>query len=165
MTRNAADLAATVAELEEVARLLGELGVTDQGPRSLGGLIGRATKALKDTIPQEWVIGWVGRYPNGDKYEGLIQDDLEQAEDNVRMWNEMDRYDDDVDPEDRVTYAVERRRPEIPAGPWEPYPVCGTDVPGTVPSWAGEDQIDPCRCIRPQGHAGQHQCSHYKEKK
>jgi hypothetical protein len=37
---------------------------------------------------------------------------------------------------------------------------CREDVPGTVPSWAGEDQIDPCTCALPIGHDGVHKCSH-----
>lgn len=37
---------------------------------------------------------------------------------------------------------------------------CGKGVPGTVPSWAGEDQIDPCGCVRPSGHEGSHACAH-----
>lgn len=37
---------------------------------------------------------------------------------------------------------------------------CGKGVPGTVPSWAGEDQIDPCDCVRPAGHEGPHACAH-----
>lgn len=41
-----------------------------------------------------------------------------------------------------------------------PRSVCGERIPGTVPSWAGEDQIDPCRCILPRGHDGPCQCEH-----
>lgn len=37
---------------------------------------------------------------------------------------------------------------------------CGDRVPGTVPSWAGEDQISPCRCVRPAGHGGSCECAH-----
>lgn len=41
---------------------------------------------------------------------------------------------------------------------------CGQDVAGTVPSWAGEDQVSPCRCYLTVGHEGQCKCSHDLEK-
>lgn len=37
---------------------------------------------------------------------------------------------------------------------------CGAGVPGTVPSWAGEDQVDPCPCVRRVNHNGEHRCAH-----
>lgn len=43
------------------------------------------------------------------------------------------------------------------------HKVCGADVPGTVPAWAGEDQIDPCTCVLPAGHEGEHRCDHEGE--
>lgn len=42
----------------------------------------------------------------------------------------------------------------------KPVPHCGKDVAGTVPAWAGEDQIDPCSCVRPSKHDGQCACAH-----
>ena len=38
--------------------------------------------------------------------------------------------------------------------------ICRRDVPGTVPSWAGKDQIDPCRCVQMKGHDGACVCEH-----
>ena len=38
--------------------------------------------------------------------------------------------------------------------------ICRRDVPGTVPSWAGKDQIDPCRCVQKKGHDGACVCEH-----
>lgn len=32
-----------------------------------------------------------------------------------------------------------------------------------LPSWAGEDQMDPCRCDRPKKHDGEHSCPHIRE--
>jgi len=37
---------------------------------------------------------------------------------------------------------------------------CHEEVSGTVPSWAGEDQVSPCLCVLDPGHDGRHQCSH-----
>jgi hypothetical protein len=37
---------------------------------------------------------------------------------------------------------------------------CGRDVPGTVPSWAGEDQVSPCPCVLDPKHSGAHECAH-----
>ncbi len=37
---------------------------------------------------------------------------------------------------------------------------CDKNIRDTVPSWAGEDQIDPCSCVLRSGHAGNCKCSH-----
>lgn len=46
----------------------------------------------------------------------------------------------------------------------DPHPLrarkCHEDVPGTIPSWAGEDQIDPCPCVLDFDHDGIHKCAH-----
>jgi hypothetical protein len=47
----------------------------------------------------------------------------------------------------------------VPVPPTEPER-CGRRIRGTRPSWAGEDQIDPCVCVRPPGHDGGCACSH-----
>jgi hypothetical protein len=55
-----------------------------------------------------------------------------------------------------------------PPSPAEPVSIadmtpgtrCREEVSGTVPSWAGEDQISPCLCVLATGHDGRHQCSH-----
>lgn len=36
---------------------------------------------------------------------------------------------------------------------------CGKRV-GSKPWWMGNDQYDPCRCLRAEGHEGECQCEH-----
>lgn len=36
---------------------------------------------------------------------------------------------------------------------------CTHDL-GRRPSWMSPDQYDPCRCLLPKGHDGEHECSH-----
>ncbi len=38
-------------------------------------------------------------------------------------------------------------------------PRCTVDV-GSRPSWMSPDQYDPCRCLLPKGHVGNHTCGH-----
>lgn len=140
------DNSKTIEELRETIRLLAELGVTDQGPRSLGGLIIRATEALEEAQPKTWEYGYVGRYPNGDKHEGLVcrtQDDAEELAIYYNgTWGEAE-----VDDEDRVSYTVNRRRPETPAGRWEVVEQCGHRY-----IHGPEGAV----CTRPVGHTGGH---------
>lgn len=35
---------------------------------------------------------------------------------------------------------------------------CGIDA-GSRPYWMGVDQYDPCPCVRPRGHDGEHGCA------
>jgi hypothetical protein len=37
---------------------------------------------------------------------------------------------------------------------------CRAPIRSTVPSWAGEDQIDPCLCALHAGHDGRCLCAH-----
>lgn len=37
---------------------------------------------------------------------------------------------------------------------------CGRKIWSTVIAWGEQDQIDPCRCVLPKGHAGHCQCKH-----
>lgn len=41
--------------------------------------------------------------------------------------------------------------------------VCRYTFP--LPSWAGEDQMDPCQCDLSEGHEGEHSCEHTRREK
>lgn len=70
--------------------------------------------------------------------------------------------EEDFDPDDHLKNAVRSALIPVPEEPQSRAVVgpCKKDVPGTVPSWAGADQIDPCRCVLDAGHEGPHRCSH-----
>lgn len=61
-----------------------------------------------------------------------------------------DRPDHDL--ADRARALLDAATPETPER-------C-IDTLGSRPSWMGVDQYDPCRCKLPNGHDGDHLCSH-----
>ena len=58
-----------------------------------------------------------------------------------------------------VEVTAERARALLDAATPETPERC-IDTLGSRPSWMGVDQYDPCRCKLPNGHDGDHLCSH-----
>lgn len=97
-----------------------EAGKWGPGPTATGSLLRRLADALEDRKhPEpEWEYGWEARFVDGDQvFDSLEFGSREQAE-NAIAWKTSE---EDSEPEDtRVIYALVKRVPAIPPGPWVP---------------------------------------------